>query len=124
MYSGKALKALNGFLCFKIEDFGFSPDIVIQSFESFVGSISNYGSEVWGFSKANQLERVHLKFLKRLLNVKRSTSNQAVYGETGRMALYLTRYKRLLKYWFTLVYNNIIEKKNIYILSFQKFIQC
>ena len=109
---GKALKALNVFM-FKIKDFGLSPDIVIQLFESFVGSILNYGSEVWGFSKANPLERVHLKFLKRLLFVKRSTSNQAVSGETGRMPLYLTRYKRLLKYWFKLVNNNINEKNII-----------
>ena len=98
---------------FKIKNFGLSPDTVIQLFESFVGSILNYGSEVWGFSKANQLERVHPKFLKRLLYVKRSTSNQAVYGETGRMPLYLTRYKRLLRYWFKLVNNNINEKNFI-----------
>ena len=96
---GKALRALNVFM-FKIKDYGLSPDITIELFDSFVGSILNYGSEVWGFSKANQLERVHLKFLKRLLYVKRSTSNQAVYGETGRMPFYLTRYKRLFKYWF------------------------
>ena len=69
---GKALKALNVFM-FKVQDFVLSPDIVKQLFDSFVGSILNYGSEVSGFSKANQLERVHLKFLKRLLYVKRST---------------------------------------------------
>ena len=66
---GKALRALNVFM-FKIKDYELSPDITIELFDSFVGSILNYGSEVWGFSKANQLERVHLKFLKRLLYVK------------------------------------------------------
>jgi len=53
-------------------------------FYAFEGSIISYGCEVWGFGKNNEIERVHLKFCKIVLNVKSSTSNAGVYGELGR----------------------------------------
>ena len=48
-----------------------------------------YGSELWGFHKAVDIECVHTKFLKQLLSVRQQTSN--VYGETGRFPLYVYR---------------------------------
>jgi hypothetical protein len=45
---------------------------------AFVGSTMSYGVEV------DVIERVHLKFFKRILGVKMSTCNAAVYGELGR----------------------------------------
>ena len=45
------------------------------------------GSELWGYVKAQDIERVHTMFLKRVLGVKRSTSNDLVYCETGTNTL-------------------------------------
>lgn len=42
----------------------------VKLFDSMINPILNYGSEVWGFHKGPDIERVHIKFLKRLLGVR------------------------------------------------------
>ena len=63
-----------------------------------------YGCEIWGFHKAG--ERVHVKFLKQSLGVRRQTSNIAVYGEVGRGPLAILRKVRILKYWYKILTSN------------------
>lgn len=110
---GKALKAMNTLL-YKCKQFDLKPKIFCQLFDAFVGSILNYASEVWGFSKSKEIERIHLKFCKRLLQVKFNTCNAAVYGELGRYPLYINRYVRIIKYWFKIVNSNNIILKSMY----------
>jgi len=51
-------------------------------------------------SKSKEIDRLHLKFLKRLLNVNQTTCKFAfVYGELGRYPLYVNIYVRITKYW-------------------------
>ena len=45
----------------------------IELFDKLVTQILNYGSEVWGFCQAKQIERTHMMFCKQLLGVKTST---------------------------------------------------
>jgi hypothetical protein len=52
-----------------------------------VTSTMSYCSELWGFSQAETLERLHRKYLKWTLDVKMSTNSYALYGETGRRPL-------------------------------------
>ena len=40
-----------------------------------------------GFHKSPDVEKVHLKFLKQILGVRRQTSSVAIYGELGRVPL-------------------------------------
>ena len=47
--------------------------------DAFVSSTLNYSGEVWGFGKSKEIERIHLKFCKRHLNVKSSTFADAIY---------------------------------------------
>jgi len=110
---GKALKALNTLLI-KCHDFDIKPKIFCQLFDSFVGSILNYASEVWGFSKSDDIERIHLKFCKRLLQVKINTCNVAVYGELGRYPLYVNRYIKIIKFWFKILNNENIIMQIVY----------
>ena len=108
---GKALKALNVLLvnCKKLP---LKPKILCQLFDSFVGSILLYASEIWGFSKSKEIERVHLKFCKRLLNVRLNTCTAGVYGELGRYPLYISQYVRIIKYWCKVLNtDNIIIQK-------------
>ena len=81
-------------------------------FDAFVGSILNTATEVWGFTKSKPIERLHLKFCKRILNVRSNSSSTAVYGDLGRYPLYVTRYVRIIKYWCKLVKsdNNLLRK--------------
>ena len=60
------------------------------------------------------LKKIHLKFLKLLLGVKKSTSSMAVYGETGRYPLYINRYVRMVKYWGNVLKTDNIIMKTMY----------
>jgi exonuclease III len=110
---GKALKAMN-ILSTKCKLYDLKPKILCQLFDAFVGSILNYASEIWGFTKSKEIERIHLKFCKRLLQVRPNSCNACVYGELGRFPLYINRYTRMLKYWFKISSGNNIILKTVY----------
>ncbi|KAH3733781.1 hypothetical protein DPMN_040215 [Dreissena polymorpha] len=111
---GKALKAMN-ILFNKCKEFDLKPKTQFQLFDAFVGSILNYACEIWGKAKSMELERIHLKFCKRLLNVKQTVCNAVVYGELGRYPLFIHRYVKMVKYWFKLIETDNIILKSIYI---------
>ena len=56
----------------------------MQLFDTYVKPTMDYSCEIWGFSNAQRRERVHKKFIKRVLGVKVGTGNVALCGETGR----------------------------------------
>ena len=70
----------------------------LSLFDTYVGSIANYGCEVWGSHPAKDIEKVHLDFCKKILGVKKSTVSMMVYFELGRKPLYYNRKYRMLKY--------------------------
>ena len=76
---------------------------LLSLFDTYIGSILSYGSEVWGAYKAPAIERVHLHYCKNILHVKTSTNNVMVYYELGRTPLLLQRQIRMFKYWFKLL---------------------
>ncbi|XP_060582312.1 uncharacterized protein LOC132738738 [Ruditapes philippinarum] len=104
--SGKAGKAVHS-LYTLTRGMDIPINIQFHLFDSYVSPILCYSSEIWGFSKADTIERVHRKFIKSVLNVKMSTSNLAIYGETGRTPLFINWSIRIIKYWFKLVNNNV-----------------
>ena len=75
----------------------------LKLFDALVSPIMNYGSEVWGFHNSQDIERVHLRFLKQILNVRQQTSNMAIYGELGRVPFYVIRKVRIIKYWYKIL---------------------
>ena len=79
------------------------PKMKIDLFNSMVTPILFYGCEVWGFCKADSLERFYISFLKNVLGVKQSTPNCFVYGELGLYPLIIERKVRILKYWFKIL---------------------
>ena len=110
---GKSYKALNTLLS-NINKYDIQVSVQLQLFDAFVGSILHYSSEVWGYGTFNDIEKVHLNFCKRILNVKESTSTLGVYGELGRYPLSINRYGRIIKYWCKLLLsNNSIIKLSI-----------
>ena len=110
--SGKAIKALGSL--FSITNTLEVPiNIMCNLFEAFVCSILNYGCEIWGFSKADDVEKVQRKFCKWVLGVKQTTNNLSVCGEMGRFPLFIERRIRCVKYWLRL----LTEKTENCILS-------
>ena len=86
-----------------ISSFSYMPvSNILDLFDKLIVPILNYDSEVWGFHQAQDIERVHLSFCKRVLGVKKSTQNDFIYGLLGRMPMYLSRQLRIVKYWLKL----------------------
>ena len=75
--------------------------------------ILNYSSQVWGFIQGDAIEKVQLQFYKRILGIKRTTENDFVYGELGRVSLQTVRYFNIIKYWVQLLHtdSNKFNKK-------------
>jgi len=67
--------------------------------KKIVKPILLYGAEVWGYGNLEIVERVQLKFLKYVLNMKKSTPNYMVYGETGFLPLKIDLENRIVAYW-------------------------
>ena len=86
----------------KCSQMNFNHMTLLTLFDTYVASIANYGSEIWGFHSAPDLEKVHLDFCKSILGVKRSTPNPMVYCELGRLPLICYRKLRIIKYWLKL----------------------
>ena len=81
----------------------FSISEQFRVFDSLVGSVLSYASEVWGYHKAENIERVHTRFCRSKLGVKRSTNTAGLYMELGRFPLMIFRQIRMLTYWTKLI---------------------
>ena len=71
----------------------------MAAFDTYVGSILNYGAEIWGFHKAP----LHFYFLKSLLRVKQSTNHDILLYELGRYTLSTIRKIKIFKYYIKLI---------------------
>ena len=89
------------------------PKIALQLFDAFVAPVLYYGCEVSGFTNANNIEKLHLRFCEKVLGVRQSTSNVAVYEELGRYPLYINRFVTVIRYWFKLGSSDNIILSNI-----------
>lgn len=86
-------------------------------FDTLVGPILNYSSEVWGMHEAKDVEIIHTKFCRWVLNVKKSTNLVGLYGELGRCPLIIHRKFNMIKYWVKLLKSDeLLIPKKIYIM--------
>ena len=58
-----------------------------------------HGSEIWGFKNIDIIERVHLRFCKLILQLKKSTPNFMVYGELGGYPISVIMKVRMIRFW-------------------------
>ena len=79
----KAIFALNG----KLTNFDFNIETKCSVFDTYINSILSYASAIWGFQKDPDIEKLHTYFCKKVLGVKRSTCNNLIYFELGRLPL-------------------------------------
>ena len=56
-------------------------------FDKMLMHVLSYGCEIWGFYPAKAIEQIHKDFCKSILKGKRSTMNEIMYGELGRIPL-------------------------------------
>ena len=83
----------------KIRNRNIPIDVQLKLFDSLVEPVLLYGSEVSGYENLENLERVHLQFCKRILNLRLSTPNFMVYGELGRHPLNIWVQLRMISFW-------------------------
>ena len=83
----------------------------MKLFDTLVTPILLYGCEVTGFEKNDNIEKVHLQFLKRVLKVRSTTPNYLVYEELGRFPLMVDIKCRMLVYWNRLISSNKLSSK-------------
>ena len=95
----------------------------LSLFDIMIVPILLYGSKVWGICGYQEIDKLHLKFCKRMLSVKQHTPSCAVYGELGRFPLSNICIERSLKYWLYIlkspnfcmydIYMNQIMSRNV-----------
>ena len=102
----KAIFILNKYLTKFINVF---PSHVLELFDKLISPILCYCSEVWGFNKGKDIEKVHLQFCKRLLAVKHCTQNDFMYGELGRSSFQNKHYLNTIKYWLKVTQTSTIK---------------
>jgi hypothetical protein len=78
----------------------------LSLYDKLVVPVFTYGCEVWGFHKADKIERVQIQFFKRLIRARRSTPNNIVLGELGRQPLRNIRLIRIVSYWLKILHSN------------------
>ena len=62
-----------------------------------------YCSEIWGMGNCDIIERIQLKFLKHILNLKKSTSSFMIYGELGITPISVDIKARAISFWSKLI---------------------
>ncbi len=77
-------------------------------FDKQIMSILNYACDICYMWKQNyDIKKVHLDYLKSLLNIKPSSCTPSVYAECGRFPLVIKQNILALKYWQILLESNI-----------------
>ena len=83
----------------KIRNLDLPIDIQIDLFNKTIKPILLYGCEIWGIGNVEMLERIQLKFYKQVLNLKKSTPTNMLYGELGVTPLYIDIQTRIVSFW-------------------------
>ena len=60
-------------------------------FDTFVGSIFNYGGEIIGLNEAKDIELINSKFCRWILHARKSTNLTGLYWELGRVPFIIQR---------------------------------
>ena len=106
----QAQKALYS-VYFKIRNLNLPIDLQLKTFDTLVKPILLYSCEVIGFDKNDNIEKVHLQFLKRIIRVRTTAQNYLVYGELGRYPLDIDVKCRMITFWNRLVSSKTLPSK-------------
>ena len=73
-------------------------DLQIELSDKMIKPILLYGAEIYGCGYCDVIEKVHLKFLKYILKLKKPTPSNMIYGELGIFPITLEIRHRALTY--------------------------
>ena len=78
-------------------------NIICEIFDTTILPVLLYASEIWGYKKYDEIEKIHLRFCKYLLGVVKNTTGHAVLGVVGRYPIFITNYTKCIRYWIKLI---------------------
>ena len=91
-------------------------DVVMDLFEKMVVPILLYGCEIWGYENLAMLEKLHIKAIKFMLHLHKSTKNAMVYGESGRCPLSFIVKSRIIGFWADMIVKSDKTSSRVYFL--------
>ena len=97
--------------------FDYQLTVQLKIFDSLVAPILLHGCEILGIGKYDNIEKVHLQFLKRIINASATTPNFLMLSELGRYPLDLIIEIRMLCFWSRLISTEKLSSR-IYRLLF------
>ena len=113
------------------------PNTASQIFDTMIFPILSYNSEIWGmYTKQDfkawdrsPIEKLHLKFYKRYLEVNNKASNIACRAELGRLPLIIPTNQRIMKYLVylnnkdndSIVKQSFLMSKNLHLINNSRF---
>ena len=71
-------------------------------FFKYVTSVLFYASEIWGWHKSGDVEKVHVNFCREVLGAGPKAAINFMYSELGRVPLSVKMKLRIFKYWLKL----------------------
>ena len=71
--------------------------------KTLVRPIAEYGAEIWGDEKWEEMEKIQREMGKRILGLNQSTNNEVVLGELGWWTMKSRRDMLRLRYWCRLI---------------------
>ena len=99
----QATKAFSSIFRYQ-KNFGrFHSKDMFRMFDTIIKPILCYGSEIWGYEFAINIEKVQVKFCKRYCCLSLNTADFFVLAECGRLPLCITYMSDCVKYWLRLL---------------------
>lgn len=95
-------RALGGLMQI-LNTYDFTINTQLNMFDTLVTPVLTYGAEVWGFQKGEVVERVHVKFCRRILQVPQRASNNFMYGDLNRVSMSIRWKEKILRYWTKII---------------------
>ena len=102
--AAQARKAIFSIKNYQLSFGTFNHNEYFKFFDTMVTPILTFGSEIWGITECNKIEKVQLEFCKYFLGVKSSVNNCVALGECGRLPLYTVYVSKCIKYWCKLLH--------------------
>ena len=98
----QARKAMH-LLQMRIKNLILPVDLQLKLFDQTILPIITYSCEVFGFENCANLELIHTKYLRSIIQARKSTSLYMIYGELGCYPIEIT-IKTKMNYWSRLTY--------------------
>ena len=93
-------------------------EIQLELFDKIIAPILLYGAEIWCPQISDYAQKLQLKYIKLVLNLRTSTPTNMVLGETGMYPIEIQAKCRMLCFWYKLVDNQNFKKYSSIIYTF------